>query len=146
MNPTVLPGVPMSEEKLEIPVIEAGWEFVERLARSVPISAAFWLKESHDDARWFLYVASDQFTHESVREAYRRVLEASRDIHNPYFDPFKVNVIPGDDPVTLAALDLRRRYPHISPLPWGGPRFGNLSVEGIYLYPPTETTTVLSPT
>ena len=115
--------------------IEAGKKFIEKFDKYVPVRAAFWLKES-EDSGWYLHVASDQITDESVDAAYREVWRLSKTIDDPNFDQFQVKVIGVHDPFAQAALDVYRHSPARIPTRIRGKQFGGMSVEGAYLYPP----------
>jgi hypothetical protein len=113
---------------------EAGAEFVRRLDQSVPVSAAFWLKES-EEGRWYLYIASDRINDQNLRWAYGEVMRVADQMGNPSLDPFRVKPVSTSAPFAQAALELLRRYPGQMPARLGGTYFGGMGVEGVYIYP-----------
>jgi len=128
----------MDQEPLVIEQIDAGRKFIDEFEKYRPVRAAFWLKAS-EDSGWYLYVASDQITDENVRVAYGDARRASRNIQDPNFDLFRVNVIGIDDPLAKAALAVYRQFPGRVPTRVRASQFGPLGSEGVYLYPPPAT-------
>jgi hypothetical protein len=128
----------MDQGPLVIEEIDAGADLVHRLDKSLPVSAAFWLKDS-EDGSWYLYVASDQIDDQSIGPAYGEVLRAASEIASSDLDPFRVKLIPASDPLAQAALDIQRRFPGTMATRIGGTRFGGTSIEGAYLYPTSVT-------
>ncbi len=118
--------------------IEAGKMFIDEFDKYRPVQAAFWLKAT-EDSGWYLYVASDQITDENVRVAYGDARHASRNIQDPNFDLFRVNLIGIDDPRAKAALDVYGRFPGRVPTRVRPGEFGPMGAEGVYLYPPPAT-------
>jgi hypothetical protein len=55
----------MDQTTLVTPEIDAGAELIRRLDRSVPVRAAFWVKDS-DEGQWYLYIASDQLNDQNL--------------------------------------------------------------------------------
>lgn len=125
----------MDPASLVIEDIRAGLDAARRFDESYPVKAAFWLKESHDDARWYLYMASDRITPETTREAYGELLRIGREHPDPPFDPFRVKLIPGASPLAEAVAEIHRRFP-LDATRWGGAKFGGMSVDEVYVYPP----------
>lgn len=128
----------MDQEPLVTEQIEAGRKFINEFRKYRPIQAAFWLKAT-EDSGWYLFVASDQITDENFDVAYGDVRQASRNIEDPNFDLFRVNVIGIDDRRAKAALDIYRRYSGRPPARVRGAEFGSMGAEGVYLYPPPAT-------
>ena len=62
------------------------------------------------------------------------------EIADPFLDPFQVKLIPASDPLARAALDVLRSYPARMAIRFGGRSFGGMSVDGVYIYPPSATT------
>lgn len=131
----------MDQRPLVTGEINAGAELVRRLNEAVPVEAAFWIKED-DEAPWYLYVASAQIRDETKRSAYGEVLRIAEEMGSVDFDPFRVKVIPADDPLARAAYDIVRQLPGDRPLRLGPHPFGRRYVEGAYLYPPSFTAPV----
>ena len=119
--------------------IEAGKKFIDEFEKYRPVQAAFWLKAT-EDSGWYLYVASDQITDENVRVAYGDARHASRNIQDPNFDLFRVNLIGIDDPRAE-----KRHWTYTGDFPGAFRRafrpgeFGPMGAEGVYLYPPPAT-------
>jgi hypothetical protein len=132
----------MDQTTLVMPEIDAGAELVRRLDRSVPVRAAFWVKDS-EEGQWYLYIASDQLEEKSLDVGYGEVLRLAHEMANPFLDPFQVKLISSRDPLAHAALEVLHRYPGPMATRFGGRNFGGLSVDGVYIYPSSVTT--LSP-
>ena len=124
----------MDQGPLVIEEIDAGKELVRRLHELIPVKAAFWLKDS-EEGRWYLYIASDEIKDENIGDSYGKLLRAARDMGSIFLDLFSVKLIPADDPLAQAALDINRRFPGNLPTRLGAHRFGGLTVDGVYIYP-----------
>jgi hypothetical protein len=114
--------------------IEAGARFLGEFQKYVPVTVAFWLKES-DEGEWYLYVASDQITDDNFDVAYGEVGRIAGQLRDPLFDPFQVKVLGADDPLAKAALDIKGRHPGPVATRFHGRVFGGLPVEEVYIYP-----------
>ncbi len=125
----------MDQEPLVSEQIDAGKTFLDEFEKHIPVKAAFWLKAS-EDSGWYLHVASDQITDENIREAYGVVGAVSETILDPNFDPFRVKLIGGKNPLARAAAEIYRHYPVRKPTWIHDSQFGGLSVDGVYVYPP----------
>jgi hypothetical protein len=133
----------MDQEPLVTEQIDAGKKFLDAFKKYVPVRVAFWLKPD-EDIDWYLHIASDKISFESLPRDYTDVWQATREVDDPNFDPFRVRLIRSDDPLARAALDIYRRYPASRiPTRIQGRSFGGTNVEGVYIYPPP--TTVSSP-
>jgi hypothetical protein len=115
--------------------IEAGAEFLDRLAECLPISAAFWLKTDEGE-RWHLYIVSDRIKDGASMAGYAEVAQVQREMDNPYVDLFRVRLIGSDDPLAQAAFAMHRRFAGKGPAHLYGIPFGRATVEGVYVYPP----------
>jgi hypothetical protein len=124
----------MDQGTLVIEETDAGAEIVRRFNSYMPVEAAFWIK-SVDDGRWTLYIASNKIDEKTFDLGYGEVLRLAQEMKNPYIDPFKVQLVPADDPLAQAALDIHRRYPGNRATRFGGKAFGGMPVEGAYIYP-----------
>jgi hypothetical protein len=129
----------MDQELLVIEETDAGAELVRKLDKQVPVNVAFWVKVS-DEGQWYLYIASDQINDQNLDAAYSEVLRLADQMASPYFDPFRVKLIPTSDQLAQAALDVHRRYPGPMATRFGGMEFGGLGVDGVYIYPNSITT------
>ncbi len=125
----------MDQNPLVREQIDTGREFLDEFEKYVPVDAAFWLKAS-EDSDWYLYVASDQATDQSLHVAYGEVLRLAGKIQDPNFDPFRVKLIGVNDPLARAALDIYEHHPAKIPTWFNGKNFGGMSVEKVYIYPP----------
>jgi hypothetical protein len=125
----------MDQEPLVIEQIEAGKKFLEEFDKYIPVRAAFWLKVN-EDSGWYLHIASDQISDKNVDVAYREVGRVGKTINDPNLDLFQVKVIGVDNPFARAALDLYKRSKARVPTHIRGRSFGDMSVEGVYVYPP----------
>jgi hypothetical protein len=126
----------MDQAPLVTEETDAGAELIRELDNTVPVKVAFWLC---DEGVWYLYIASDQIDHQNVRRVYGEVLRLSNQIVSPYFDPFRVKLIPTSDPLAQAALDIHHRYPGPIATRLGGKNFGGMGVDGVYIYPDSVT-------
>ena len=63
----------MDQASLVTEEIDAGAELVRRLDKSLPVQAAFWVKDS-EGGPWYLSIASDQVRGGDLDVAYREVL------------------------------------------------------------------------
>jgi hypothetical protein len=59
-----------------------------------------------------------------------------------WLDPFRVKLIPGDDPLAVAAASMLQRFPGPLPTRIGGGRFDGVTVDDVYIYPAPLPTTV----
>jgi hypothetical protein len=115
-----------------------GAEFVAKFSEYMPVKAAFWAKPE-ESSQWYLYIASDQISGETLRQANGEVLRLTQEIGSPYLDPFQVKLLPADDPLAQAALAIQHRYPGKLPFYYNKERLGPMSIEGAYLYPTSVT-------
>ena len=129
----------MDQGPLVIEEANAGEEFVRRLDKRLPVSAAFWVKDSEEE-RWYLYVASDEITDSNLNVAYGEVLRVAADAPSPHLDPFQVKLIPSGDPLAQAALTIHHRFPTKLATRLGSSNFGGMGVDAVYLYPAPNTT------
>lgn len=133
----------MDQGSLVMEEIDAGEELVREFNMYIPIKVAFWLKASDDEHR-YLYIASEQINDANLDIAYGEVLRLASKMNSIYLDPFRVKVISSHDPLAQAAEDIHKRHPGIFPTRFGGTMFGGMSVDEVYLYPPSLSVTVPS--
>src|SRR5438128_1844588 len=124
----------MDKSPLVTEQIDAGAWLIREFGKTIPVQAAFWLKE-RDDEEWYLYLASDQINDSNFDHAYGEVLRITGGQQNPWLDPFQVKVTGTGDPVAKAALAIQKKYPGKIPTRYHGRQFGGLSVEEVYIYP-----------
>lgn len=126
----------MDQGPLVMEEVDTGARLAREFDNYAPIKVAFWLKASDDDHR-YLYLASDQIDDTNFDLAYREVTRLTRTIRSPFFDPFRVKVISGGDPLAQAAVDVNRQFPGQIPTRLRGQMFGGIFVDDVFIYPPT---------
>jgi len=134
----------MDQRLLVTEEINAGSELIQRLNATLPIQAAFWLKDAYE-GQWYLYLASDQVTDGTIREGYGEVIESYNQKPDVYLTPLQVKLISLDDPLAKEALDIYERYPGYAPTFLGARTFGGISIEEGYLYPQSIMAPASSP-
>jgi len=115
--------------------LDAGKAFVDELAKSMTVKVAFWLK-LEADSQWYLYVASEQVSDATIREAYKEVLRVAGELNDPDLDPFEVKLIEVDDPFAVAAWEImQRKLSRRATIALHRDRqFGGVIIQGAYLY------------
>jgi hypothetical protein len=114
--------------------IQEGKRLIDHLVEEgVPVTGAAWLKEE-ENGRWYLYIVTPLVTEEGgTRPAYRRVNAVIRQMSEPpRLPPFSQMVVAPASPVGQKVQELQRK----APVRFDGPRFGDVLVEGAYVYPP----------
>ena len=109
--------------------IEAGAKFLDEFHKYAPVCAAFWIKKN-EDSPWELYVASEHINEKNTKLTYGEVLRISGMMTDPNFNPFRVTLLPADDPMVKTALDLYKLYPIGRMIKYDGWYFGKMSIEG----------------
>jgi hypothetical protein len=125
----------MDQEPLVREQIDAARRFIDELAKSIPIQAAFWLK-ADNESYWDLYIATDRIKDVRNVAAHDVVGKASQAIDDPNFDLSRLTFIGIKDPLARAALEMYQRYPQRIPIFRWSQNFGRTYVQGLYLYPP----------
>lgn len=123
----------MDKSPLVTEQLSAGEWLIREFSKTIPVQAAFWLRERDSD-EWYFYLASDQINDSNFDHAYGEVLRIVRPLQSLWIDPFQVKVIGLDSPVAKAALDVMRKFPGRIPTRYHGRHFGNLSVDEAYIY------------
>lgn len=123
----------MDKKPLVTEQIEAGERLIREFSKSIPVQAAFWLRERESD-EWYLYLASDQINDANFDVAYSEVLRIAPPGKGLWIDPFQVKVLGADALVAKAAIDMAKEYPGIIPSRYPGRKFGDLSVDEVYIY------------
>ncbi|MFO0960410.1 MAG: hypothetical protein U0800_23740 [Isosphaeraceae bacterium] len=118
----------MSEE------IDAGAELARRFDQLEPVKAAFWLKGSGSPHR-FLYIAPERIDAGDLAAAYGEVLRIVGEMRSPALNPFRIKLIPADDPLAQAAAEIQGRFPGRMPTRLGEGIFGGMGVDDVYVYP-----------
>ena len=88
---------------------------------------------------WFLYVATPLVPRGGDKlPAYRRLIQVVRGMPQPFLiDTLEINLVSANSPIAKAIADMHQRYPEASrPIYYRGAKFGELYVEGGYVYPP----------
>ena len=117
-------------EKLVQTLVERGFE----------VASAFWAKTSDED-KCYLYIVSPLVSDEGYAKAYGRIHPVVRELQKESFwvDPFEVKVLSPQSPIAEAAAKLRGDHPGITRS--GGTQFGDVTVEGAYIYPALASST-----
>lgn len=121
----------MDQGALVMEQIKAGDRFLREFERSTRVVVAFWLKDG-EDARWNLYVASDQFNNGRLGMAYAEVLRIAKELEDPYFEPFQVKLVGLTEPPVRAALDFYRTHPPKIPFHIHARNCGDIEIEEAY--------------
>lgn len=122
--------------------IVAGEQFVRAFDKYKPVRAAFWLKES-DDPHRYLYVTSDEIDIADVYAAYSEAVRLASQMETPFFDAFRIKIVPTSRSLAREAAELLDRFPSAMARRLGGQRFGDLFVDDVYLYPPLHPAAVV---
>ena len=128
----------MDTDALVINQLDDGQKLIDHLlASGFEVTAACWLKTSND-GKWFLYIASPIVDAEGITMAYRRLNPLVRAMPEPFWiDPFEIKLIGSSHPIARDVLNIHVRAPgpRVCPIRWGGIQLGDVSIEGVYLYP-----------
>ena len=117
--------------------IAEGKQLLDRLREAgFPVTAAGWIWES-ERSQWYLYVVSPIVEDEGRGIAYRRIHAVVRQMPQGFsIEPLDVMAVGLHQPLGEAMLDLYRRQPGRSSYRLGNTRFGDVEIEGAYIYPP----------
>lgn len=128
----------MDQASLVMPQIDAADQFLRHLQGfGFPMTAAAWIKEP-DLRDWYLFIASAKVEDVGLRDAYSVLLDVFHQFPPTlWLDRFRIRLIGSTNPIANDLLAVRAKYPlpAVSPIRFYGPRLGDLSVEGAYLYP-----------
>ena len=134
----------MDSESLVEKQLEEGQKLVEGIARKgFPVAAALWLRSTFND-KWYFYVVSPLVDEQGLAKAYGELSAALRAIPRPlWIDPVAIRLIGPGHPIAKDVLAIYESAagPKASPIRWRGIYLGNLSVDGVYLYPLPEVVT-----
>ncbi len=130
--------------------LTSGRKLIERLIRGgFDVSLAFWVKET-DARRWYLYLASTVVDKEGPAAAYRAVLPVVESMPELGIDPFAIKVVGVDDSMAAAAREVirpkipdspfavRNPKPYQGMTRFGGSTLAGVSIDGAYIYPPSQ--------
>jgi hypothetical protein len=129
---------------------ESGKRLIESLATAgFEVRVAFWAKPT-DEGKWFLYLASPFVDDKGPAAAYDLVLGVLRKRPDLWIDPFEVRVVGLNDSLAKAALGVtmpkvpdspfavRNPRPYPGMTRFGGSTLGGVSIDGAYIYPPSQ--------
>ena len=116
--------------------IDAGARFLGEFQKYMPVQVAFLLRDSEKYERRF-YVVSDQITEESEDAASAEAARIIRQMQDPSFEFFRLELIGTDERVAKAVLDLRQRYAGHFPIRRFEESFGGEWADELYIYPST---------
>ncbi|HZK82597.1 MAG TPA: hypothetical protein VFC46_16050 [Humisphaera sp.] len=122
----------MDKGSLVMEQIKASVKFLRRFERRNRVNAAFWVKES-GGSKWRLYIAPHSFDVKAASTAYLEVLDVSKELDDPYFDPLDVTIVGLDEPMVREALDAYKNRPPKIPIHLGGGNFGGVDVDEVHL-------------
>jgi hypothetical protein len=126
----------MGQEPLVEEKIAAGVDFIRELSKQTSVKAACWIKPA-DASGWLLHIASDAYSTGDIRHAYGQVIDIMR--RDPsVLSPLEITLLPGKHPIVDAIQDLYKKHPAPAPAWFMGSYFGGMSVEGVYVYPPSK--------
>lgn len=117
-------------------LIDDGKKIVEHLPQSgFELTAAFWLQKA-ENGEWYFYVVSPAYEVEGPLMAYSRLLSGIRQLDPGWIDPAEIRLLGPANPIARDVLALLQQpSAKLRPMRWGYEQFGNLAVEGAYLYP-----------
>ncbi len=126
----------MDHGPLVMDEIEAGANLIREFSQQIPVKVAFWLRASEDDFRYF-YLSSDQIAHGHLGQAAEVLHQITRRRRSLFLDPFRVNLLPGDDRFAMAAAELNARFPDELGHRLGSQPFGGSFIADGSIYPAT---------
>jgi hypothetical protein len=140
----------MDKEPFVTEQLEHGEQLISELTKDgFETRAAFWAKPT-DEGKWFLYLASPMVDEKGPRDAYRLVHRTLKRMPNLWIEPLEIRVLGMNDSLTEAALAAIKPkvptdpYAIQNPKPYRGmtwyrgETFGGLSIDGAYIYPPSQ--------
>jgi len=130
---------------------DRGKRLIEALATDgFDVRVAFWAKPT-DEGKWFLYLASTLVDDKGPAAAYRLVHGILRKMPDLWIDPLEIRVVGLNDSLTDAALAaikpkvpdnpyaVRNPKPYPGMTWFGGATLGGVSIDGAYIYPPSQS-------
>jgi hypothetical protein len=130
---------------------ESGERLIEALAKDgFDVLVAFWAKPT-EEGKWFLYLASAMVDDKGPAAAYRLVHGILRKMPDLWIDPLEIRVVGLNDSLTEAALAatkpvvphspfaVRNAKAHPGMTRFGGSTLGGVSIDGAYIYPPSQS-------
>jgi hypothetical protein len=139
----------MDQDTVVMGQIDGGKSLIESL-RDVgfDVRTAFWARPT-DDEKWFLYLASPVVDAKGLQAAYGVVHRVIRQKPELWIDPFEVRVLGENDTLAVAAREVIKPRmalgpfavpnpkPHVGMTRFNGSSLGGVSVDGVYIYPPS---------
>ncbi len=123
------------DQELLVERIDDGHKLIIELLRDgFDVTAAFWVRTS-EDGTWLLYINSETVDVKKVSEAYRRVYACLNRLGPSSVAPSEVKLINPSNPISVAAVLVRDRYPGRMPTRFQGKRLGPMAVDEVYIYP-----------
>lgn len=129
---------------------ENGKRLIEALAADgFDVRVAFWAKPT-DEGKWFLYLVSSSVDDKGPAVAYRLVHRILRKMPELWIEPLEIRVVGLNDSLAEAALELtkpkvadspfavRNPKPYPGMTRFGGSTLGGVSIDGAYIYPPSQ--------
>jgi len=113
-----------------------GTRLLDQLGRDgFDVTVGFWAKTS-EEGSWFLYIGSNLIIKgKAIGPAYGTLYLSLSKIPVQNLSLSEIQLIPADDPIAVAAREVRDRYPSLTPVKYRGERLGNLAIEEAYIYP-----------
>lgn len=131
----------MDQTTLVAEQIEDARKLIDRLRDDdFPVKAAGWLQES-GSGWWYLYLASPVVDEEGITKAYRRLVSVIQGMPAPFsIGPLEVKLVEADSHLVKDVTDLHRQHRGRSFIRHGGPRLGDVSINGAYIFGPIPAT------
>jgi hypothetical protein len=140
----------MDQDAVVTEQTKSGQRLIEALATAgFDVRVAFWAKPT-DEGKWFLYLASPAVDEKGPATAYRFVFGVLRQIPDLWIEPLEVRVVGLNDSLAQAALAVTKPQAadspfavrNLKPYPgmtrFGGSVLGGVSIDGAYIYPPSQ--------
>jgi hypothetical protein len=119
--------------------VDGGKQLLARLVEEgVPVTGAVWLKEA-ESGRWYLYIVTPLVPEGgATRAAYGRVNAVIDNMPQPFWvNWMEVKVVEPGSSVGKVLQELYKRNPGPAPIRYSGASFGDLPIEGAFVYPPS---------
>jgi len=118
--------------------IDLGKKLIDMLAETgFDVTAAFWVKAS-EEGSWFLYIASEAVDRLGLAAAYREVYRVFKSAPYEWDLLSEMKLTGKDNPITRDVLEIRNRFANRMATRSRRPQLGNLAIDEVYIYPPSE--------
>jgi hypothetical protein len=125
----------MAKELLVEEQIRDGHQLVLELLRvKFDVTVAFWVRTS-EDGLWLLYISSASVDEKKVAEGYRQVYACLNLLPSSWISPSEVKLLHPSNPISVAAVLVRDRYPAKTATCYHGKRLASLRIIEAYIYP-----------